>query len=450
MNNIIPRVHLFVCLDERVSPGVVLQLLDLSRVQDWQEELILICDKSWKPFVNVDQPVIFLDKEKFFSGNNNDAISTNTTYMDDLLDQLDLFEIQKVTQIGGLSWGRWLKVYLEGEKLSTYSVIDWMQKKISSLQVLNDVADELAIDLCFTQGSLRSNDVLIDPYTNKEINTEFKRLISNINAKYWPDWLYIISKHGDESFLTSIGLEAQIVSEEDVSTYHTNQSVLCFSQDSPFVQASRNYNVALYNCNGRDQFFVPGDISIQTTETDHLSEIINILSYWKTNRLRELSFQWLNMGIEIYHLETFHSRVVQKNLLNYSLDLFHSQSLIKSFLQSNGRVSQLDLQQLVEQMRLEIDNDPYSLSFSLKILNMIVDRMLASAETGERLFHRLGSDFQRIIIGESLIEGLIHNYENRLSEINVKAKLINFKQFLLLVDQCNDNVEQLEQVKDPQ
>lgn len=451
MKALIPQVHLFLCLDDRVTPGVILQLLDMARVQEWQEELILICDESWKPFVNVDQPVMFLDKNKFFAKKENLEGSYNLDYLEEVLDQLDHFEIKKVTQIGNLQWGRWLKAYLEGENGVNESVVEWDKNKVSALQVLNDVADELGIDISSSDSqTLKSNDVFIDPYEADGLSNEFTDLLANIKSQHWPDWLFIVVKEEDEDLFKSKDLEDQIILENDISASHTNQSVLCFSSQSPFVQTSRNYNVALYNCEGKDSLFLPGDISIQSTDTDHLSEIINILTYWKLRRLKELSFQWLNMGIVIHHLEIFHSRVVQRNLLNYSLDLFHCEILIDSFIQSNGRVGSLELRRLVDEMRSEIDNDPYSLSFSLKILNMIVDRMLASAQVGERLFQRLGSDYHRIIIGEALIEGLIENHSKKIADLDVKAKLSDFKQFLLLVDRWNDEGEQIKQLKEPQ
>ncbi len=451
MKSVIPQVHLFLCLDPRVSPGVILHLLDLARAQDWREETILICDEIWKPLVNVDQPVLFLNREKFFEKKQGQTEPFNLEYLEEVLDHLDHFEIKKVTQIGQLQWGRWLKAYLDQEDGVDHKVISWGKKNLSALQILNDVADELAIDISsLGSKATKGNEVLIDPYDNEGIAQEFLSLIDNIDEKYWPEWLTIIVKEQDEEMFKGKSLEEQVVLETDVVANHNNQSVLCFSSQSPFLQTSRNFNVALYNSGGKDNLFLQGDISIQSKEIEHISEIINILTYWKSGRLKELSYQWLNMGIVIYHLEVFHSRVVQRNLLNYSQDLFHCQALIHHFLQSKGRIGPPFLQQIVNEMRDEIDNDPFSLSFSLKILNMIVDRMLSSAQTGERLFQRLGSDYHRIVIAESLVEGLIDTHADDLTKLDLKAKLQEFKQFLMLVDRWNDDIEQIKQLKGPQ
>ena len=82
MVSLIPEVHLFVCLDDRVSPGAILHSLDIARAQDWQQETVLICDEKWRSFVNVDQPVIFIDRQSFFQASGPSATSLNVEKLD--------------------------------------------------------------------------------------------------------------------------------------------------------------------------------------------------------------------------------------------------------------------------------------------------------------------------------------------------------------------------------
>ena len=146
MFSLVPEVHLFVCLDPRVAPGPILHCLDIARAQDWQQETILVCDESWRPFVNIDQPVLFINKQKVF-GQQGSYLPESLPYLDSFLEQLDHFQIQKITQIGDLTWGRWLQVYFSNETESPVQQINWEDSTVSSLQVVNDVAQELALDL---------------------------------------------------------------------------------------------------------------------------------------------------------------------------------------------------------------------------------------------------------------------------------------------------------------
>ena len=92
MKDLIPEVHLFIALDPKVSPGPILQALDFFRVKEWQQETVLVCDSSWKKYVNVDQAVIFMDKEQFYSGTSSQG-TVNTDVLEQFLEQLDSFQI---------------------------------------------------------------------------------------------------------------------------------------------------------------------------------------------------------------------------------------------------------------------------------------------------------------------------------------------------------------------
>ena len=170
--------------------------------------------------------------------------------------------------------------------------------------------------------------------------------------------------------------------------------------------------------------------------------------YWRTNRLKDLAFQWLNMGIEVERLEFFHNRLVSRNLLNYSSDMYHCQMILDEFKASEGLVKKSSISSLVQKMKQTVDNDPYSLSFSLKILVMIVERMLSSAQCGERLFQRLGSDYHRIIIGEALIENIIELKGQNLNELDLKKVLKGFLNYLLEIDFINDKLSEIMEIKE--
>ena len=79
---------------------------------------------------------------------------------------------------------------------------------------------------------------------------------------------------------------------------------------------------------------------------------------------------------------------------------------------------------------------------------MIVERMIASANCGERLFERLGSDYHRVIIGESLIEGLIDQSWNPQKVLDIKNKLSEFHKYLLKIDHLNDQLDNYQHRKE--
>lgn len=438
---LVPQVHLFVCLDSRIAPGVVLHALDLARAQDWQQETVLICDESWSHRVNIDQPVMFIDKGRLFNQGRSKTHSYNVEVLEALLEQLDHFEITQVTQIGELNWGRWLIAYFEQENNVQMNHLVWSDSEISSLHVMNEMSKVMGLDV--NSGISKSppqSAVYVDPYEGSDLSPGLVNLLEEVGSMELPQWLIFAVDEKDEEFFNSKGLSDWTVERGELEMSLFNQSVFCFDEGSPFVQTSRSYNVAILSDKADEAMYLPGDIQIKTKENIHLSELANILVYWKSRRLRELAFQWMNMGIEINIVEDFHGRLIKRNLLNYSTDLFNSQTLVKYFVERGDGDSSFHLSDLVDQLRLQSNRDPYTLSFSLKILQMIVDRMIASAKIGERLFQRLGSDYHRLIIGEALVEGLIQVNSQNIAELKIDKKLNEFREFLMKVDYHNDMI----------
>lgn len=444
MFEVVPEVHLFVCLDPALSPGPVLQALDYTRAKCWQSEAIIVCDTSWKPFVNIDQSVLYVSKDDFFNKENQ---TLNAEVLENFLEQLDEFGITKVTQLGELGWGRWLNAYLEGIEGLEYSKITSSSASINSIEAMNELASDLEIDLTLpVSEKTKSSAIYIDPYEADQLSPQFIELAENLGSQKIPEHIFIISRDEDLERLEGYGLGDSLVDFEESQVGLFNQFVLCFSDQSPLALTSRSYQVALFNCEAQKSLFVPGDISISTKQDIHFSELINILAYWKSKRLKELAFQWLNMGVEVKVLEVFHSRVILRNLLNYSSDLYHCQAILE--FAKNSRGSKHALHELVDSLRKSMDNDPYALSFSIKLLSMIVERMLSSAEVGERLFKRLGSDYHRIIIGESLVEHFIESSDQPFDKIDIKKQLKNFLNLLIEIDYINDQVVSISNPKE--
>ena len=437
--SLVPDVHLIICLDSRIAPGPVLHALDMARAQEWQQETVLVCDETWKKFVNIDQPVVYVDREKIFSDNVAD---NSIPYLESFLSQLDSFEVHRVTQIGELSWGRWLDVYFESDATLPIEILSWPESEVSSLQVINELAQELSLDITAPlREQSKSSAVYIDPYDNEELSPKFLELVKGLKGTEVPNWLSVVCREQDFNLLASHGLEDALVEFKEFEMSLFNQPVLCFSKRSIFSQTSRSYNIAVFEDEDISSLFMPGDISVAPKTEIHISELFNILAYWRSKRLKELSFQWMNMGIEIKCVENFHSRVVLRDLLNYSTDLFHSQIIVDNFVKNESSLSNYKIAEMISMMRKKVNNDPYALSFSLKILLMIVERMMASAQCGERLFVRLGSDYHRVVIGEALIEGLIEGSWSEKQGLDIKEKLQSFHKYLVKIDFMNDQME---------
>ena len=323
---LVPDVHLFICFDKRVSPGSLLYCMDLIRAHDWQEETILICDEAWKEYVHIDQPVLFVNREKIFSSLSENSNKEGDEYLDEFIEQLDHFEIKKVTQIGDLSWGRWIQAFFDNENSRHIEKnhIQWNHQNLSSVDFVNDMANKLDLDLSLPMKSLnKPSFVYLDPYEGASLSPTFLSLFKNLKNTDIPEWLSIVVREKDLKYFKNQRLSDAVVDFHEVDANLSHQSVFCFSDKSYFAQTSRSYNIGLFNTSTQGSIFLPGDMEISAKQNLHISQIFNILSYWKDKRLQELSFQWLNMNIDVYLVEWFHSRVTKRNILSRSAELCH-------------------------------------------------------------------------------------------------------------------------------
>ncbi len=438
MISLVPEVHLFICLDQRLSPGPILQALDIIRCKNWQSELILLCDSSWKSVLGPEQSVIYLNREEIYHSPNNQPQQINNKALDQFLEQLDSLEITEVTQLGHLSWARWLNSYLDQVEGKKYNTVSFDSNSISSIDLLNQLAAELKIDLSIPQSSNQPTaEVFLDPYHEQELSHDFIKMVTAKDQNL-PDWMTILCWPSDEAKLKKLGLAKNLMDYSEGQAQIQNQNVICFSDRSPLACCSRSNNIALFNCVKDQSLFMSGDLSIRTDETLYWSELFSIITYWKTGRLKELAFQWLKKGIEIETVELNHNRLTKRNLINYSTDLFCCHALIDQFKAQSEKGQGGGLSGVITQMRRNMQNDPYALSYSLKLLILITERMLASASCGERLFHRLGSDYHRIIIGEALVEGLFEGMMKQNENLSIPKELRSLLKFMIQVDFIND------------
>jgi len=314
----IPDVHLFLCTDKEISPGVILQCLDLMRAKHWQEEMILVCDESWRKFINVEQPVFFIDRDKFLkTGEDKITREVNGNNLEEFLEQLDDLEVTRVTQIGELFWGKWILFYLESfHSPIEYLKLDCKGKNRDSIQIINELSREFEIDLSLgIREKFNEMDVFLDPYKDQNLSQEFIRILSSNPKSFFPHWLRIAVLPKDKKFFIDKGFEDRIIDRTEMEISLFNQPVLCFSDNSPFALTSRSYNVALYNTETDQSAFIQGDIHIspRLPETS-FSGIINILNHWRADRLQDVAFGCLNQGIEIHFIEGLDHGVFKRSL----------------------------------------------------------------------------------------------------------------------------------------
>ena len=314
----IPDVHLFLCIDRGISPGVVLHCLDLMRVKNWKGEIVLICDESWRKFINVEQQVFFVNKDKFLKiGEDKITRQVDENRLETFLEQLDDLEVNKVTQIGELFWGKWILSYLEFfHGPVEYMKLNCSDKKPDSIQVVNELSQKLKLDLSVgVREKPGGIDVFLDPYEDQNLSRKFMKILSSNSKNIFPRWLRIAVLPKDKRFFIGKGLEDRIVDRNEMEISLFNQPVLCFSDNSPFALTSRSYNVALYNTKTDRSVFIHGDIHINAgLSRASFSEIINILNHWKSNRLWDMTFRSLSQGIEIHFIENLDQGVVKRNL----------------------------------------------------------------------------------------------------------------------------------------
>ena len=438
MFDALKNVHLFICLDERVSPGPVLQCLDFFRVENWQDEYIVVCDKSWSHIVSDEHAAIFVDREDYYTKTDSDSRMVNVDNLNRLLEELDDLAITQVTQIGELRWARWFKAYLDGLNLRSFNTIDINNQQKNSLNLVNQLFQTLKLDASLVDCSRSKNpEIYIDPYNKGVFDPIFLKIFDPNHKRFVPPWMSIVVQKKDVAFFEKLGLGSFLIDFEESQSRLFNQAVVCFSDDSFFAQQSRSYNVAVVGEDSEKSLYVSGDVAIHFDIDLDLTELVNILNYWKSNRLRELAFQWFNMGIHIDIVEIHDNFLFRRDLLNYSIDLSNGTMILREFTENSNP----SIRQLIGRLRKNHNNDVYSVAFSVKFLRLITERMLAAASCGERLFQRLGSDYHRIIIGESLVESMINSSEERnLANIDIQKQLKNFLKFLIQIDHQNDQL----------
>ena len=288
--------------------------------------MVLICDESWKKFINIEQPVLFLDRNKFLKI-NEDKITreVDENRLEEFLEQLDDLEITKITQIGDLFWGKWILSYLESFHGSVeYRKLNCSGKNSNSIQIINELSREFKIDLSLgVREKSGKIDIFLDPYEDQNLSQEFLKILLSTSKSLFPHWLRIVVLPKDRKLFIDKGLEDQIIDRTEMEISLFNQPVVCFSDRSPFALTSRSYNVALYNTETDQSAFIQGDIHISPKLEISFSGIIDILNHWRTNCLQDLAFRCLSRGIEIHFVEGFHHGVVKRSLIPYPSLLHH-------------------------------------------------------------------------------------------------------------------------------
>ncbi len=436
MRPTIPQVHLVICLDSRIAPGPVLQALDAIRAKFWQKEVVCLCDKSWQPFLGNEAAVVSLDKESIYKGMTGSELSKS---LDSLLAQLDDFDIKQVTTVGELHWGRWLGSYFDSRNIEKYNKIN-IDKPDSSLQVINAIYKNLEIEpLTLLSRESEPRSVFVDPYEMGDISQKFLDMMINIDHKQLPKWLKIICRSDDMPLLRKIGLKGFIVERSEAEVHLAVDPVLCFDSESVYIQTSRSYKVAVYAQPAERSMFFAGDLHIQSESEIDLVELLNIINYWRADRLQELSFQWLNMGIDIHVVEQAQDRVGLRNLMSYSTDLDNCHHVLEIYNQRRGITKTREFHHILQDLRRANQHNSYSISFSMKFIILIVERMILSLKSGERLFQRLGSDHHRLLVAETIFEK-IHNQNKPLDSTQCLQQFVLFLDFLVRVDKENDQL----------
>jgi len=434
MQPTIPQVHLVICLDSRIAPGPVLQGLDAIRAKYWQQEVVCLCDTSWRPFLGNEAAVVCLDRESIYKGMKGSDLSNS---LDSLLSQLDDFDIRQVTTVGELQWGRWLQSYFDSRDIEKYTKIT-IDKPQTSLQVLNSIYQNLEVEpVCLTSKNNAPKAVYLDPYEGGEISQKFLEMINTVECKLIPKWLKIICRSSDIPFFKNLGLNSFLIDSGEAEVHLAFDPLLCFDPDSIYVQTSRSYKVAVYSRLAVSAMFFSGDMQIQSTAGIDFIELLNIINYWRADRLQELSFQWLNMGISIQVVEQSQNRLGLRDLMSYSTDLNNCHLILEIYNQWNGAIQSREFRLILQDLRRANQQNSYSISFSLKFLILIVERMIISLKSGERLFHRLGSDYHRILVAETIFEK-IHDQKFLSDSTQCLQQFVLFLDFLIRVDNEND------------
>ncbi len=288
--------------------------------------MALICDASWKRFINIEQSVLFVDQNEFLKTTENKITrEVNENKLEEFLEQLDDLEVSRITQTGDLFWGKWILSYLESfHGPVEYRKVNCNDKNSDSIEIINQLSQNLKIDL--SSGIRRRSgktDVFLDPYEDQNFSQEFLKILSSHSKTLFPQWLRVVVLPKDKKFLMDKGLEDQIIDRTEMEINLLNQPVLCFSDRSSFALTSRSYNVALYNTKTDQGAFIHGDIHMSPKLELSFSGLIDILNHWRTHRLQEMAFGCLSQGIDIHFIENSPHGVIRRNLLPHPSLLRH-------------------------------------------------------------------------------------------------------------------------------
>ena len=254
MNPLIPQVYLFVCLDENILPGALLQTIDLFKSEHWAKETVLVCNKSWKNYIPDCLPTIFIDKKDFFYSSKRIQDSkmiedniVNTNALENFLQQIDELDIKKVFQFGSISWGRWVQSYLSQIQSFPYKKIVLNNKKNFSVDIVNSLSQDFNFNFNESfKKNIHSKIIYIDPYKENHLCEYFKHLVQT-SSGLWPEWIKIVCRQEDrDSFLKNFSDE-NILTFEEAYIGLSDKFFVCFDEKSVIAQASRSYNVALFS-----------------------------------------------------------------------------------------------------------------------------------------------------------------------------------------------------------
>jgi hypothetical protein len=441
----IPQVHLIVCTDDSLPPGPVLQMLDILRASRWQQELVLVASKKWQPYLNSEIGAICIERSLIAGPQKGED---GATHLDSLLNQLSEFDIQEVSVVGELNWGRWILSYFEELSVPSINKIDLPADCSNSARLLEHMLQSVNLNNVNMAQLFRSgSEVYIDPYSMGDISPVFKDLMQTIDRQEWPTWLYVISADTDLSFFESIGLGESVIVLDEALVHLGNKSVVTFCDQSHFAQTSRTYPVALIKNEARSSLFLSGDIHIDWNVSIDFSEIFNILNYWRTQRLLELAFQWGKMGIQIDILDDSRGRGHIHSLSSYSSDMTICHYLIDIYQSSLKSLSEREARQVIQDLRRIYGYDLYSVSFTFKLTQMILERMVSALQSNQAVFSGIGSDHHRLMLAEKLFETIYKRSKKHEGSTYLKEcqSLLNF---INKIDELNDQLTTPEAIKE--
>lgn len=418
-----------------------MQAMDYLRAKNWQQEVVFLCDSSWRLALQYESGMMYLNKDSIYK---NLSQTKGQVELDRTLTQLDDFDIKQVSILGSLGWGRWLLPYFEGRNVDQVDTVEVGNHKSSSLGLMNKLLDHFKLDggIGYIKKT-KATQVYIDPYIENKISPQFMSWLDSAGSARLPDWLHIILRPEDKISLTK--WDNHCVGPEEANCFIDEKAIFCFSDNSPYAQCSRSYPVALFSDQNLSCLFFKGDIAIKTKHDVDFWEIINILNYWRSHRMEELGLQWSNMGIDILTVTSIQNLLSWRDLCSYSSDHFHCRAILEQF----GRVidSPREIRRALFDIRRISSNESYTLNYSLQMMIFILERMINSTRSGERIFQRLGSDSHRIRIAESIYSYFYNKSPNASANESIRSYL-SLMDFILKLDDANQSLHRAESLKE--